>query len=113
MDDTPTGMDDADATPSLATLRERIARGDYRIDPKAVADAVLRRARELARLREQNSIQNECSKPASDCAASVKPAPGSPLVTRPIQVIRTGSFVLASFASISLRPQGGAQTQSS
>lgn len=94
--------------PELRPLAERVAGGDYRVDPVAVAEAILRRARELVL-----GDQNECSKPVSEARASVNRAPGSPASTRPIHVIRTASFVLANFASIELRPSGGTQTQSS
>ncbi len=97
----------------LAALRDRIDAGDYRVDPAAVADAILRRRSEFGGLLRGAGSQSECSKPDSDPLASMKRAPASPRVTWPIQVIRTRSFVLANFASISLRPPGGAQMQSS
>ena len=106
-------MSDEAQQQKLGTLRERLARGEYDVDPVAVADAILRRWRELALVGEQREGQSECSNPASEPPASVKRAAGRPARTRPIQVIRTASFVLANFASISLRPRGGMQTQSS
>lgn len=57
-----------------ATLKEQIAKGEYRVDPTAVADALLRR------------LQNECSYPASSSSASVNTTPGGPSATEPIQV---------------------------
>jgi hypothetical protein len=106
-------MTDQTREQKVGALRERLARGEYDVDPVAVADAILRRWRERALLPERSATHSECSKPVSDPSASVKRAAGAPLTARPIQVIRTASFVLANFASISLRPPGGAQTQSS
>lgn len=57
-----------------ATLKEQIAKGEYRVDPTAVADALLRR------------IQSECSYPASGPSASVNTTPAGPSTTDPIQV---------------------------
>ena len=56
------------------TLKEQIEKGEYRVDPTAVADAILRR------------IQNECSYPASDPSASMNATPARPSTTDPIQV---------------------------
>jgi len=56
------------------TLKEQIESGAYRVDPTAVADALLRR------------LQNECSYPASGPSASVNTTPGGPSATEPIQV---------------------------
>jgi hypothetical protein len=107
-------------------LKELLDRGEYAIDPSAVADAILRRSRDQALLRAecravptednrtQRLDQSECSYPESGPVASVNstpgrmPAPGT--VTRPIQAIRDA---LASAASIAVRAPGGAQTQSS
>jgi hypothetical protein len=60
-----------------ATLRDKIAKGQYQVDPTAVADAFLRRA--LA--------QNECSYPASSPSASANTTPGGPSITDPTQVM--------------------------
>ncbi|MBV9607388.1 MAG: flagellar biosynthesis anti-sigma factor FlgM [Solirubrobacterales bacterium] len=59
-------------------LREQIARGEYRVDTTAVADALLRR------------LQTECSYPASGPSASRKTRPGSPSTTDPIHVMLRG-----------------------
>jgi hypothetical protein len=58
-----------------AMLKRQIDHGEYRVDARAVADAILRRA-----------IQNECSYPASGPPASTKVTPGGPFSTDPIQV---------------------------
>jgi len=55
-------------------LKDQIQRGEYRVDPTAVADALLRR------------LQNECSYPASGPSASVNTTPAGPSTTEPIQV---------------------------
>jgi Anti-sigma-28 factor, FlgM len=36
---------------AVSEIREKIRRGEYRLDERAVADAILRRRRELAALR--------------------------------------------------------------
>ena len=46
-------------------LKEQIERGEYQVDPVAVADAMLRRLRGLA----APSVQNECSYPDSSTVA--------------------------------------------
>ena len=63
-------------------LKEQIERGEYQIDPVAVADAMLRRLRGLA----APSAQNECSYPESSPSASTKATPGSPSTTKPTHV---------------------------
>lgn len=60
----------------LAQLRAQILRGEYQVDPTAVADAIL----------EHLGHSSECSYPESDRSASVKNTPGSPATTRPTQV---------------------------
>jgi len=57
-----------------AMLRQQIERGEYRVNPTAVADAMLRR------------LQNECWYPASGASASRNATPGGPSATEPIQV---------------------------
>jgi len=57
-----------------ATLKEQIESGEYRVDPAAVADALLRR------------LQNECWYPASGPSASMNTNPAGPSATEPIQV---------------------------
>ena len=53
-----------------AALKEQIERGEYNVDPKAVADAMLRRLRLIA--------QNECSYPANGSSASGNTTPAGP-----------------------------------
>jgi len=51
----------------MADLEHRLARGEYRVDAKAVADAIIRRIRVAAQERAPRSggarsnVQNECS----------------------------------------------------
>jgi hypothetical protein len=53
-----------------AALKKQIERGEYQIDPKAVADAMLRRL--------WSFVQNECSYPANGSSASTNTTPGGP-----------------------------------
>lgn len=110
-------------------LKDRLDRGEYSVDPSAVADAILRRSRELARLRSEMRAgagvelggraqvpvtdQSSCSNPRRSRWASMKVSPGSPWLTRPIQLIGTGVEALASAFSTVARALRGAQTQSS
>ena len=57
-----------------ATLKQQIDSGEYRVDPTAVAEALLRR------------LQNECWYPASGPSASVNTSPADPSTAEPIQV---------------------------
>ena len=123
------------ADQKLADLKERLASGEYAIDPQAVADAILRRSRDLALLRAEmratpssndprsrpagrpgggsSTPYSTCSYPSRRLAASWKLAPGEPWMTRPIHVIRTLGSALATAASNTARALGGTQAQSS
>lgn len=92
----------------LVKLRAQIARGDYQVDPHAIADAILRRVL-MVFPDEARLDQNECSYPASLPPTSPKNTPGGPSMMRPMQV----NPVLAVATSASLRALGGIQTQSS
>ena len=72
-------------------LKQQIERGEYRVNPKAVADAMLRR------------IQSECWYPVSGSSTSTNATPGGPSTTEPIQVT-----VLRLFG-----PPGGRQAHNS
>lgn len=98
------GRMDTEREAELVKLRAQIAHGDYRVDPHAVAEAILRRMR-LEALRGQN----ECSNPASLPSTSAKTNPGGPSMTWPIQV----NPILSVAASASSRAAGGMQTHSS
>jgi hypothetical protein len=106
----------------VAELKDQLQRGDYTVDPDAVADAILRRLRDLVAFRvelvddaESSSsppFQSRCSYPVSGADLSAKLTP-EPRIARPIQVIRAAGEALVSAASSVARAGGGAQTQSS
>ena len=66
-----------------ATLKEQIEKGEYQVDPVAVADAMLRRLHALP------EAQKECSYPRSEPSASVKTTSPEPSMTEPIHVSRS------------------------
>jgi hypothetical protein len=94
---------------NAAKLKEQIEKGEYEVDPVAVADAMLRRLRGLA----QPGAQNECSKPESSPSASTKATPGSPSTTKPTHVRSAsrmrGARAFSSFSAL----RAGTQTHSS
>lgn len=89
----------------LADLKRRIERGEYRVDPHAVADAIIERLGEIKRAARaaRSEVQNECSYPDRESGESVNTSP-SPSFTRPTQISPKLVFVL--------RMLGGMQTQS-
>jgi Anti-sigma-28 factor, FlgM len=93
-------MDEREARKAM--LRAQIAQGDYRIDPHAVADAILRRVH-MTGFDERRIDQKECSYPVRLPSASPKDTPGGPSMTHPIHV----SPVLGTATSASLRALGG------
>jgi hypothetical protein len=109
----------------LSQIKEMIKRGEYQVDPRAVAEALLRRlyedpaalddlrsAKKLSRCA-QPSRQRRCSKPDSSPEASVKVTAGSPSRTRPTHVIPAPGVTVRRLVSIVPRELGAAQTQSS
>jgi Anti-sigma-28 factor, FlgM len=102
----------------VAELKARLERGDYEVDPGAVADALLRRLREMRQSRPENvqlyepRAQNECSNPASSPEESEKPTRGGPFRTRPIHVSFSPTWVSSLRAAL-VRAFGATQTQSS
>jgi hypothetical protein len=74
----------------ITDIKQQLASGQYRIDPYAVADAMIRRAEiemETAGRRFPDfGAQTECSKPTSSCGASVKTALGRPSTTVPTKL---------------------------
>jgi hypothetical protein len=109
----------------VADMRDQIREGEYRVEPKAVADAILRRLRDLAAARREHvaaherawaqddGLQMRCSYPESSPVASVNTTPGDPSITRPTGVSPMALDKLASALSTALRPGTGRQTQSS
>ncbi len=57
---------DEDRESTLAEIEDRIEQGIYRIDVRAVADAIVRQLRELARARAER---------VTPCDSTVKPNP--------------------------------------
>jgi hypothetical protein len=111
---------------AVADIKAKVGRGDYVVDPVAVAEALLKRLRQQRSLRmdacDQRSVepaddpadaQTECSYPRSAWPASEKVARGVPARTRPIQVRPKRSGWLAAAVSATLRALGGTHAQSS
>jgi hypothetical protein len=97
---------------NAAELKQLIDKGEYEVDPVAVADAMLRRLR---------APQNECSNPDSSPSASVNTTPGGPSTTKPTHVrsvprLRRASMPAGrgprSFSSV-VAVRAGTQTHSS
>jgi hypothetical protein len=89
----------------LAELKQQIERGEYEVDPQAVADAIVERLRGLAAASSHpDEPQKECSYPDSSPSASVNTTLAGPGRTRPTQVNRWLSGAAAVL--------GGMQTQS-
>ncbi len=59
----------------MAGIREQIEQGEYRVDPRAVADAVLRR---LSELLEVPAGYSACSYPDSATSPTPKSTPPCP-----------------------------------
>ena len=92
----------------LSMLSAQIAQGEYRIDPHAIADAILRLVR-LDAFDDALPGQKECSYPASLPSTPPKAKPGGPSMTQPIQA----NPVLFTATSASLRAVGGMHRHSS
>lgn len=84
------GSGSAISPTKVAEIKRQFERGQYRVDPYAIADAMIRWAelelesggRQLPRAR----AQNLCSKPERSRGASVKTAPGAPARTVPTRL---------------------------
>jgi hypothetical protein len=98
---------------NAAELKQQIEKGEYQVDPVAVADAMLRRLREREEQREQGFAQNECSYPDSSPSASVNTTPGGPSTTKPTHVRSVprlrGPRAISSIAAV----RAGTQAHSS
>jgi hypothetical protein len=74
-------------TYKLHSLKSQVDHGEYRVDPPAVADAMLRWYLDPAPNRRRGPrAQNECSKPDRGSAPSVNTTAGGPSTTDPISV---------------------------
>lgn len=126
---------DTEPDKKLSDLKDRLDAGEYSVDPRAVADAILRRSRDAAIVRAELAHQQilgtarhawieqlgdapdgrhtECSKPDSRRVASRNLTPGSPGMTRPIQVISRAGSACLSAVSTTLRALGGTHVHSS
>lgn len=73
----------------VPTIKQLLDKGQYRIEPHAIADAIIRwfRAVPEASHLSAEDAQNECSKPESSSSASMNPTPAGPSMTDPIQVM--------------------------
>jgi hypothetical protein len=80
----------------LRSIKSQVEHGEYRVDPQATADAMLRwmtsagggwhAESTLFELRGARPTQNECSNPDNGTSESMNATPGSPSTTHPIQV---------------------------
>jgi hypothetical protein len=73
----------------LNEIKRLVAKGEYRIDPQQIAEAMIRWAEfelDPATRRSRREPQNVCSKPDSPSSASAKMAAAGPSVTDPIHV---------------------------
>jgi hypothetical protein len=85
------GLGEAMSPDKVTEIKRQIESGQYRVDPYAIADAMIRwcqleiesAGRRVPRAR----AQNECSKPESSPAASVNSTPEGPSTTVPINLI--------------------------
>ncbi len=114
---------------AVAEIKAKVERDEYTVDPVAVADALLKRLRELSERRrehvrtgergpprpdERGPRYNACSYPASSPPGqSAKRRPGWPANTWPIQVSWTASSWSRNAASALARAFRGTQAQSS
>ena len=90
-----------DREDKMGELKQQIEAGEYRVDPTAVADAIVRRLRDAAGghtavvrrndrpERRRGNGQNACSYPTSSPEPSVKTTPAGPSTTDPMKVRST------------------------
>jgi hypothetical protein len=78
---------------NLRSIKSQVQQGEYRVDPLATADAMIRwfstpadRRRGARGPYHPGGAQNECSNPESGPSASTNATPGAPSTTDPIQV---------------------------
>ncbi len=110
-----------DRNQMLAEIKAKVEREDYVVDPTAVADALLKRLRELAEARrghvaseERGPRYRECSYPTSlSSGESANRTPVSPDSTRPTQVNPRPPAWSRRASSALARAFWGTQAQSS
>jgi hypothetical protein len=73
-------------TYKLHSLKSQVDHGEYRVDPPAVADAMLRWYLDPSPKRRRHAAQKECSNPDNGSGPSVNTTPGAPATTDPITV---------------------------
>jgi hypothetical protein len=96
----------------LVGIKQQVQRGEYNVDPTAVADAILRRIGRLGPLPGPPvRPQNECSYPDSCSPEGPKLTPTSPRRTEPIQVRRGVPPSMLAIASGFRSTVAGMQTQ--
>ena len=74
-----------DRKKKIESLKERVRASDYQVDPRAVADAIIRRRVHLALLASPEP-QNGCSNPDSSASESTNLTVAGPALTEPINV---------------------------
>jgi hypothetical protein len=83
-------LGDAISPTKVTEIKRALEAGEYRIDPYAIADAMIRWAQleteSGSRLAPRGRSQNVCSKPKSSAGPSVKVAPAGPSRTVPIKL---------------------------
>lgn len=72
----------------VPTIKQLLDAGQYRIEPHAIADAIIHwlRASPAQDPSPAAAAQKECSNPESSSSASTNPTPAGPSTTDPIQV---------------------------
>lgn len=71
----------------LHSLKSQVDHGEYRVDPPAVADAMIQWYLGPPQNRRRRSrSQNECSNPDNGSSPSTNTTPGAPASTEPIRV---------------------------
>ena len=60
----------------LVDLKQRIDTGEYRVEPGAVADAIIQRLRRRTAARSAKPAQSECSYPDTGAVASTNTTSG-------------------------------------
>lgn len=83
----------------VTEIKRQLEQGQYRVDPYAVADAMIRWAEleiESAGRRVPRARQKECSNPSSSSPASLNIAPAGPSTTLPTTL--SGAMVVGQAA---------------